>query len=73
MTKNDKPPIIIFHVSQQPFLSIGRHYGGIRVWGYEYIYYPDKDAYIRKDYEKIFNKMKKNWDEFTKHVKTITQ
>lgn len=73
--ENKKPPapILIFNVSKQPYLSIGRHYGGIKYWGYSYIYYPEKDAYIRQDYVKVFNKMKKNWDEFTAHVKTIKQ
>lgn len=68
-----KAPILIFNVTQQPFLSIGRHYGGVRAWGYEYHYYPDKDAYIRKDYVKLFNKLKKNWELFTEEVKKIKQ
>jgi hypothetical protein len=37
-------PILILHGSQQPYLSIGRYYGGINVYGYDYIYIPPQDA-----------------------------
>jgi hypothetical protein len=67
-------PILILHGSQQPYLSIGRYYGGINVYGYDYIYIPPQDAFLRKDYVKKYNKHKKDgnsWESFIEFVKSV--
>lgn len=65
-------PILILEGSKQPYLSIGVHYGGLNVFGYEFVYISTHDAFIRKDYVKKYNKHKKsggNWEEFINIVK----
>jgi len=67
-------PILILKGSQQPYLSIGRFYGGVKAYGYEYVYMIPQDAFIRKDYVKEYNKYKKSgkdWNSFIEYVKTI--
>lgn len=66
-----KAPILIMQGSKQPYLSIGRLYGGVNAFGYEYVYIPAQDAFIRKDYVKEFNKHKKSgksWLQFMEFV-----
>lgn len=66
-------PILILHGSKQPYLSIGRHYGGVKAFGHEYIYIHPKDAFLRKDYVKKYNKHKKDghsWDSFVEFIKS---
>jgi hypothetical protein len=59
--------IIIENVTNTPYLSIARHYGGAKINGHEYVYHPAKDALIRKDYAK---KMRgKSWEQFVEFVK----
>lgn len=68
-------PILILSASQQPYLSLGCRFGGVKAFGHEYIYIPPKDAFLRKDYVKEYskqiNKEKKTWDAFVEYVKTI--
>jgi len=54
-----KAPILILNGSHQPYLSIGRHYGGVKLFKYEYVYIQPKDVFLRKDYVKHYNKQKK--------------
>jgi hypothetical protein len=68
----EKAPILIFDVTRQPFLSIARHYGGCKAFGYDYFYHPIKDALIRKDYMKQFKKIK-DWGAFVEFIKTVKQ
>lgn len=73
MANDEKAPILILYGSRQPYLSIGRHYGGIRAWGYEYTYLQHKDAFLRKDYIKKYNKHKKegkDWESFISFVES---
>jgi hypothetical protein len=69
---NQKAPILILHGSRQPYLSIGRHYGGITAFGHEYIYIHIHDAFLRKDFVKKYNKHKKergSWESFIDLIK----
>ena len=69
-----KAPILILHGSQQPYLSIGRYYGGVKAFGYEYVYMQPQDAFLRKDYVKQYNKYKKaghSWESFIEFVKSV--
>ena len=69
-----KAPILILEGSKQPYLSIGRHYGGVKAWGYEYLYIQPQDAFLRKDYVKQYNKHKKaghSWESFIEFVKSV--
>ena len=64
-------PILISNVCAQPYISIARHYGGIKINGVEYIYQPVHDALIRKDWVK---KTKgKKWDDFVELVKNAVE
>ena len=49
---------IVTNVSQGIF-SIARHYGGCKIWGYEFKYYPKADVLIRKDVVPKYNKAMK--------------
>ena len=42
--------IVIFEASKQPYIAIGRLYGGIDLEGVYYVYHPARDAFIRKDW-----------------------
>lgn len=67
--------IIILDVKNQPFISVGRHYGGCRINGQEYYYEPNHDAYIRKDWVRKYAKAKKagkSWEDFLEEVKAAT-
>ena len=62
-----KAPILILNGSRQPYLSIGRHFGGVKAWGHQYLYMPLQDAFLRKDYVKEYSKQKKagyDWNYF---------
>ena len=70
----EKAPILILQGSQQPYLSLGRHYGGVKAFGYEYVYMPIQDAFLRIDYVKKYNKHKKdghNWESFIEFVRSV--
>lgn len=70
----DNAPILILEVSKQPYLSVGRHYGGVKAFGNEYLYMPIQDAFLRKDFVKKFNKHKKDggdWNSFIDYVKSV--
>ena len=67
-TKTEKAPILILNASRQPYLSIGTHFGGIKAFGYEYIYLPIEDAFLRKDYVKKYNKHRKSKQDFKAFV-----
>jgi hypothetical protein len=63
--------IVILEGSKQPYIAIGRHFGGINLDGVQYIYHPARDAFIRKDWVK---KMKgKTWEQFLEEVKASEQ
>jgi hypothetical protein len=63
--------IVILEGSKQPYIAIGRHFGGINLEGVQYIYHPVHDAFIRKDWVK---KMKgKKWEQFLEEVKASEQ
>lgn len=73
---SENAPILILQGSKQPYLSIGRHFGGVKSWGYEYLYMPPQDAFLRKDYVKKYNKHKKaghSWEKFVEYVKSVKQ
>ena len=68
-----RAPILILHGSKQPYISLGCYTGGIKMYGYEYVYMSVKDAFLRKDYLKIYNKhIKKNgnWNSFIELIKS---
>jgi len=72
MTKNTEEPVLILHGSQQPYLSIGVRYGGIRFNGKEYVYLPRHDAFLREDYKIKYTKHTrtgKSWESFIEMVK----
>jgi hypothetical protein len=59
--------IVYLEVTNTPYISVARHYGGAKINGYEYVYHPAKDALIRKDWVK---KMKfKSWEQFLDMVR----
>ena len=60
-------PILIYNVSRQPYISIARHYGGIKIQNVEYIYQPVKDVLIRKDWVKKTKGI--SWEKFVGLVK----
>ena len=60
-------PILIYEVSKQPYISIAKHYGGIKIQNVEYVYQPAKDVLIRKDWVKKTKGI--SWDKFMELVK----
>ena len=60
-------PILIYNVSRQPYISIARHYGGIKIQNVEYVYQPVKDVLIRKDWVKKTKGI--SWEKFVELVK----
>ena len=60
-------PILIYNVSRQPYISIARHFGGIKIQNVEYVYQPVKDVLIRKDWVKKTKGI--SWDKFVELVK----
>lgn len=68
-TKTEKAPILILNASRQPYLSVGTRFGRIKYLGFEYLYIPTKDAFLRRDYVKKYNKHKKDWDDFVEFIK----
>jgi len=73
MSKN-KAPILILSASQQPYLSLGCRFGGVKAFGHEYTYIYDKDAFLRKDYLKEYNKClktKHGWEAFLEYIKSL--
>ncbi len=72
MANKEDTPVLILHGSQQPYLSIGVRYGGIRFNGKEYVYLPRHDAFLRKDHVRKYNnhmKERKSWDSFIEMIK----
>jgi len=64
----EKAPILILEASSQPFLSLGRHFGGVKAYGISYKYVQKEDAFVREDWMKKYNS-KKSWEEFVQEVK----
>jgi hypothetical protein len=64
-------PIVILEGSKQPYISIGRHFGGIKIENVEYVYQPARDAFIRKDWAK--RTKGKSWEQFLEEVKAAEQ
>ena len=72
MANKEDTPVLILHGSQQPYLSIGVRYGGIRFNGKEYVYLPRHDAFLRKDHVRKYNnhmKERKSWVSFIEMIK----
>ena len=59
--------IVILDASNQPYISLGVRFGGIKIHNYEYVYHPAKDAFIRKDYAKYMKK--RTWEQFLEFIK----
>jgi hypothetical protein len=53
---------VILNASQQPYISIGVRFGGIKINNTEYIYLDKKVAKFM---------MKRTWDEFLEYIKTL--
>lgn len=68
-------PILIMSASSQPYLSLGRHFGGVKAYGFEYVYLNVHDVFLRKDYQKEYNKQvikeKKTFETFVEYLKNI--
>jgi hypothetical protein len=60
---------VILNASQQPYISIGVRFGGIKINNTEYIYHEAKDAFIDKKVAKFMRK--RTWEEFLEYVKTL--
>lgn len=69
----EKAPILILHASQQPYLSIGRHFGGVKAFGKEYSFISEHDAFLDKKYMPKYRKHIKtdSWESFIEYVKSI--
>lgn len=53
-------------------LSIARHFVGAIINGVEYLYIPDKDALLRKDWVKKYGasrKRRETWEEFVDQIR----
>lgn len=65
-------PIIILEASKQPYLSIGRFYGGMIYNGEEYAYFNEYDIFLRHDWVNKFKahmKATRNYESFLEIVK----
>jgi len=72
MANKEDTPVLILHGSQQPYLSIGVRYGGIRFNGKEYVFLPRHDAFLREDHKRKYTKHTragKSWESFIEMVK----
>lgn len=73
--KKQEAPILIMGASTQPYLSLGRHFGGVKAFGFEYTYLNVHDVFLRKDYVTEYNKQvlrgKKPFETFVEYVKSI--
>lgn len=56
MRRKNDTPIVIMNASKQPIISIGAKFGKVWINGKQYVYFPDFDAFVRKDCEKIVRK-----------------
>jgi hypothetical protein len=65
--KKDKAPILILDAANQPYLSVGRHFGGVKDFGRSYVYLPKEDAFIREDWMKEYKSS--TWDEMVEKAK----
>ena len=66
--KKQKSPILILDASNQPYLSLGRHFGGVKAFGSSYIYVAKEDAFVRDDWIKVYKK--NSWEEFVALVES---
>lgn len=66
-------PILILYGSQQAYLSMGCRFGGITVFGTDYVYLEKYDAFLQKSYlAKYKTHMRtKSWESFIEYVKSI--
>ncbi len=72
-TNKKDAPILIMAASQQPYLSLGVRFGGVKAFGCEYQYIDMHDAFLRKDYIKHYgkySKQKDGWNTFVEFVKS---
>lgn len=58
--------IVIAHASQQPYIGICRHSGGISINGKQFLHIPYRDILIRQDWVKFYNSLP--YGEFIKAV-----
>jgi hypothetical protein len=68
--------ILILDVSRQPYISIARHYGGIKFQGEEYCYIDEHDALLKQKYMSKYKKHIKNsgtWEDFVELIRNIKQ
>lgn len=65
-----KAPIIILETNE-PYLSVGRHFGGVKVFGKSYKYLKKEDAFLREDWIKRYEDHIKvrDWNEFVELTK----
>lgn len=63
----EKAPILILDANQ-PYLSLGKHFGSVKAFGSSYIYVSKEDAFVRQDWIKKYNS-KKSWEQFIEEVK----
>lgn len=71
MIDKNQQPILILHGSKQPYLSIGVMAGGMKFNGNEYLYLPERDAFLRKSSMKDFKahcKKGGTWDSFVEKI-----
>lgn len=60
--------IVITRASQQPYIGICRHFGGISINGIQFRHIPSRDILIRHDWVKCYNSM--SFEAFIKAVET---
>ncbi|MDD3041016.1 hypothetical protein [Bacteroides sp.] len=60
--------IVIAQASQQPYIGICHHSGGIPINGKQFLYIPYRDILIRQDWVKFYNSLP--YEEFIKAVET---
>ncbi len=71
---NTQKAILILDVSRQPYISIARHYGGIKIQGEEYCYIDEHDALILKKHFPKYKKHIKNsgtWEDFVELIRSL--
>lgn len=70
--KKEKSPILILDATNQPYLSVGRHFGGVKAFGASYVYVKKEDAFVREDWMKEYVK-KTSWEDFVKKVQSFVE
>ncbi len=63
----ESKPILITNVSTSYF-SVARYHGGATIQGESYVYCPERDILIKRDWLKIYKKLQ--WKDFVLAVKS---